>query len=295
MTDLYPQRFDPMLSSLSRRSLLGGLAASGFFSASPTFGAVDPSGLDFSQKSHRMKALIKMRASMDNRIVMGGVQGLYYGVVNNKIAPLYGVLAGTMARYKQIDEWRYEGVSFEVAYFTDWETGEVLETFDNPYTGETVEVPHTRMGPSKLIIGIDGREIPSDNPALAGMDISHRFIAPRIHNGTVILVEEIHAGTPDGFRGPAFHYNEVTTYRARASEVADPNIMLVNDSTHFNGVVTWRPWLKMTGHPGHLFGTATGGRYATVDDYPRYYVEMTNKHHPDVFGDTAALLDMADH
>ncbi|MFL2770952.1 MAG: hypothetical protein ACJZ9F_08070, partial [Rhodospirillaceae bacterium] len=95
MTDLYPQRFDPMLSSLSRRSLLGGLGASGLFSASPTFGAVDPSGLDFSQKSHRMQALIKMRASMDNRIVMGGVQGLYYGVVNNKIAPLYGVLAGT--------------------------------------------------------------------------------------------------------------------------------------------------------------------------------------------------------
>jgi len=289
----------PIIGSLSRRSLLGGVgAAAGLLAASPAFAdnhAMGNAGLDFSDKKDRMKALIKMRASMDDRIVMGGVQGLYYGVVNNKITPLYGVLAGTMARYKQLDEWRYEGTSFEVAYFTDWETGEVMETFDNAYTGETVDVPHTRMGPSKIIIGIDGREIPSDNPALAGMDISHRFIPPRIHNGTVILVEEVHAGTPDGFKGSNFHYNEVTTYRARAEDVANPDVKLANDSTHFNGIVTWRPWLKMTGHPGHLFGTATGGRYASVEEYPPYYVEMTNKYHPDVFGDTAALLASADH
>ncbi len=292
--------FDPMMSSVSRRSLLGGLGgigAAGLVAAraSTAQAASHETELDFSTREDRMKALIKIRASMDDRIVMGGVKGLYYGVVNNKITPLYGVLAGTMARYKQLDEWRYEGVSFEVAYFTDWETGEVMETFDNPYTGETVEVPHTRMGPSKLIIGIDGREIPSDNPALAGMDISHRFIPPRIANDMVILVEEIHAGTPDDFTGPQFHYNEVTTYRAKAADVANPEVMLANDSTHFNGIVTWRPWLKMAGHPGHLFGTATGGRYASVEEYPPYYVEMTNKHHPDVFGDTAALLASADH
>ena len=284
--------FDPMVSGVSRRSLLGGLGAAGLAAtgASTAKAAGHEPALDFSKREDQMTALVKMRCAMDDRIVMGGVKGLYYGVVNNKITPLYGVLAGTMARYKQIDEWRYEGASFEVAYFTDWETGEVMETFDNPYTGETVEVPHTRMGPSKLIIGLDGREIPSDSPRLAGMDISHRFIPPRAEHDTVILVEEISVGTPEGFAGPQFHYNEVTTYRAQMADVANPDVMIANDSTHFNGIVSWRPWLKMGDHPGHMFGTATGGRYASVDDYPPYYVEMTNKHHPDVFGDTAALL-----
>ncbi|MGY8963494.1 MAG: DUF1838 family protein, partial [Rhodospirillales bacterium] len=228
--------------------------------------------------------------SMDDRIVMGGVKGLYYGVVNNKVTPLYGVMGGTLARYKQLDEWTYAGVSFEVAYFTDWETGELLETFDNPYTGETVEVPQTRMGPSKLLLSLEGRRSPSESPRLAGLDISHRFLAPRDEKGTVVLVEEVIVGTPEDFNGPQFHYNEVTTYRAQMADLGNPEVMIANDSTHFNGIISWRPWLKMGDYPGHLFGTATGGRFERVDDYPDYYLELTNKHHPDVFEDPEAIL-----
>lgn len=286
---------DPIIGGLSRRALLGGIGGAGLMAAGTPALAATGHTLDFSNRKDQLTALIKMRASMDNRIVMGGVKGYYYGVVNNKMTPLYGVLAGTLATYKQVDEWNYEGASFEVAYFTDWETGELLETFDNPYTGETVEVPQTRSGPSKLFLSLEGRRAPSDNPALAGLDINHRFITPRNDNGTVVLVEEIRVGTPDGFSGPSFHYNEVTTYRAQMADVANPDVMLANDSTHFNGIVSWRPWLKMSGHPGHLFGTATGGRFETIEDYPPYYVELTNKHHPDVFSDPAALLESAGH
>ena len=285
---------DPIIGGFSRRGLLGGIGGAGLLAAgTPALAAGHT--LDFTNRKDQLTALIKMRASMDNRIVMGGVKGYYYGVVNNKMTPLFGVLAGTLARYKQVDEWNYEGASFEVAYFTDWETGELLETFDNPYTGETVEVPQTRSGPSKLLLSLEGRRAPSDNPALASMDINHRFITPRNDNGTIVLVEEIRVGTPDGFPGPAFAYNEVTTYRAQMVDVANPDVKLANDSTHFNGIVSWRPWLKMPGHPGHLFGTATGGRFETVDDFPPYYLELTNKHHPDVFSDPAALLASADH
>lgn len=282
---------DSMVSRLSRRSLMGGIGGAGLLAASgPALGATNSATLDFSDKKDRLTALIKMRASMDDRIVMGGVKGLYYGVVNNKVTPLYGVMGGTLARYEQLDEWTYAGVSFEVAYFTNWETGELLETFDNPYTGETVEVPQTRMGPSKLLLSLEGRRSPSESPRLAGLDISHRFITPRNEKGTVVLVEEVIVGTPEDFKGPQFHYNEVTTYRAQMEDLANPEVMVANDSTHFNGIVSWRPWLNMGDHPGHLFGTATGGRFETVDDYPDYYLELTNKHHPDVFADPAAIL-----
>lgn len=282
---------DPMVGRFSRRSMLGGIGGAGLIAAGgPALGATSGRTLDLSDDKDRLTALIKMRASMDDRIVMGGVKGLYYGLVNSKVTPLYGVMGGTLARYEQLDEWTYAGVSFEVAYFTDWETGELLETFDNPYTGETVEVPQTRMGPSKLLLSLGGRRSPSESPRLAGLDISHRFLPARNERGTVVLVEEIAVGTPDGFKGPSFHYNEVTTYRAQMEDLANPDVMIANDSTHFNGIVSWRPWLKMGDHPGHLFGTATGGRFETVDDYPEYYLELTNKHHPDVFAGPAAIL-----
>jgi len=282
--------YDPIIGRMSRRTLLGGLAATTAVAATPALADGHGRTLDFSKKEHQLTALIKMRASMDNRVVMGGVKGLYYGVVDGNIKPLYGVLAGTLAQYKQHDEWTWEGASFEVAYFTDWETGELLETFDNPYTGETVEVPQTRMGPSRMLISLEGCRSPSENPRLAAMSISHRFLPPRNEHGTVVLVEEIAVGTPPDFKGPKFNYNEVTTYRAQMADLANPDVMLANDSTHFNGIVSWRPWLKMGDHPGHLFGTATGGRYDSVDGFPPYYVELTNKYHPDVFADPETLL-----
>lgn len=286
---------DPMVSRLSRRSILGGLGGAGLMAASPALadghGGDHGKELDFTKQKDRMTALIKMRTCMDNRIVFGGVKGLYYGVVDGKLTPLYGVLAGTMARYNMRDENTIEGVSFEVAYFTDWNTGELLETFDNPYTGETVEVPQTRMGPSAMEITYAGRTAPSENPRLRGFSIDHRFIAPRNERGTVVLVEETIVASPEDFPGPGIKYNEVTTYRAQMSDLVNPEVMIANDSTHFNGIISWRPWLKMGDHPGHLFGTATGGRYAGKDEYPAYYVELTDKYHPDVFADTAALLE----
>jgi len=278
----------------SRRSLV---AALGVTVSQGAFNSVLGSNqtknqLDFSLKKDQLTALIKMRASMNNEAVMGGVKGFYYGVVNGKIRPLFGVLAGSFAKYNQIDEFSYQAISFEVAYFTDWNTGALLKTFDNPYTGEVVKVPQTRMGPSSsLVISLEEQTIESENPALSGLDIHHRFLPPRNENGTVVLVEEIRVGTPDDFPGSPFHYNEVDTYRASMSELVDPNIAVANVSTHFNSILSWRPWLKMDGYPGHMFGTATGGRYNTIDDFPSYYVELTNQYHPDVFSDIEALLD----
>ena len=277
-------------NQLCRRSMIFG-ATSISLVAPSVWASSSSQVLNFTERSDRFRALVKMRACTDERVVFGGVKGFYYGVVDSEITPLYGVLAGTMARYKvNFDTQQIIGTTFEVAYFTDWETGQLLETFRNPYTGSIVEVPQTRMGPSKIVLGEDGRDGLSDNPELNRFEVNHRFIGPRNENGQVYLVSESMVKTPEDYSGPQFRYNEVTTYKAQMQSIIDPSTVMANDSTHFNSVVSWRPWLKMEGHPGHLFGTASGGNYSRIRDFPPYYVELTKFYHPDVFSDTEALL-----
>ncbi len=274
----------------SRRSMVFSASAASFLAPNICV-ASKTKVLDFSKQSDRFKAIVKMRACTDERVVYGGVKGLYYGVVDSEITPLYGVLAGTMAQYKvNYSTQQIIGTTFEVAYFTDWKTGRLLETFKNPYTDSIVEVPQTRMGPSKITFSVEGRSGISENPELKNFNISHRFIGPRNENGQVYLVTESIVKTPEDFPGPPFKYNEVTTYKAQMRSITDPSTVMANDSTHFNAVVSWRPWLKMQGHPGHLFGTASGGNYNKISDFPPYYVELTKFYHPDVFSDTEALL-----
>ena len=281
----------PMLTS--RRSTLGfGALALGMPGLiAPAHAQSAGKSLDLKNKSDFLTALQKMRGSLDERICMGYVKGLYYGVVDDRITPLYGVLGGTFSRYKKLPDGNFEGRTFEVAYFTDWETGGLLENFKNPYTGETVTVPQTRMGPSTITITADGLKIGSAAGEARGMSISNRFLPARVVNNDVWIVEESKVGTAPDFKGPKFSFNEVTTYQTTLAELNDPKLMQTATHVHFNGVVSWRPWLKMGDRPGHLLGNAAGRRLAKMTDYPAEYQEWTKKYHADVWADPGAILD----
>jgi hypothetical protein len=286
------------MTDTSRRSALGfgalGLGALGLGAPNLISSAQAATGktLDLKNRADYLTAVQKMRGALDERICMGYVKGLYYGVVDNKIRPLYGVLGGTFSRYKKRADGNFEGRTFEVAYFTDWETGQLLETYDNPYTGEKVTVPQTRMGPSTVLITPDGVE--SEGAAARGLQFTHRFLPARVVNNDVWIVDETIVSSPPDFKGPKFSYNEVTTYQTTLTELNDPNLKQTATHVHFNGVVGWRPWLKMGDRPGHLLGNATGRRLAKMTDYPKEYQEWTAKHHPDVWADPGKILDGKD-
>ena len=206
---------DPVTHT-SRRSVLGfgavALTIPGLISL-PAHAA--GKSLDLKNKADSLTALQKMRGALDGRLCMGYVKGLYYGVVEDRITPLYGVLGGTFSRYKKLPDGNFEGRTFEIAYFTDWETGGLLENFKNPYTGEMVSVPQTRMKPSTIIITPDGLRTGGE---MRAMSLSNRFLPARVVNNDVWIVEESLVSTPPDFKGPKFAYNEVTTYQSTLTE-----------------------------------------------------------------------------
>ena len=96
-----------------------------------------------------LRTVFRMRGSEDGRIAMGWLQARRYGVVNAQITPLFGMVTGTFARHRVLDDGSIENTSFELAFYTDLDSGEVLDTVTMPYTGQTVEVPRLLLGPSK--------------------------------------------------------------------------------------------------------------------------------------------------
>lgn len=255
--------------------------------------AADGKAFDLGNRGDFLTAFQKMRGALDGRICMGGITGIYYAVMEEKLTPLYGVLAGTFSRYQKLPDGNFEGRTFEVAYFTDWNTGQLMEKFQNPITGEVNDVPQTRMGPSKITITADGLKIGGAAGEARGMSIKNRFLPARVVNDDCWIVEESLVSSPDGFPGPKFSYNEVTTYHTTLSDLNNPSLNQTPTLVHFNVVVTWRPWLKMGDRKGHLLGNGTGRRYAKMTDYPALYQELTKKHHPDVWADPRAILDKA--
>ena len=245
--------------------------------------------LDLSNDRDFLQAITKMRGSTTDELVMGFVIGRYYGIVDDRATPLFGVLAGTFSQYRQIDEDAYRGRALEVAYFTDINSGELIETFEVPYTGETVEVPQTRMGPSTFKITARGLEVEQAAGEARGMELHHRFRPAVAVNDQVWITEEIQASVaPPGRK--AFVYNEMSSYQANRRDLEDPDQSSVRCSVQFHSIISWRPWLKMGDHPGHLTGRGGGRHVKAFSELPVRYQQLTKIHHPDVAADPLALL-----
>ncbi|MBT4741364.1 MAG: DUF1838 family protein [Rhodospirillaceae bacterium] len=274
----------------SRRTALalgaGGMAA--LTSGAPRSASAAMPNLD--NPADFLTTVVKMRGATDGSIAMGWVMGQRYAVFDGRITPMFGLLASTFFKYTRIDELTFEMRSFEVAYFTDLATGKLLEKWENPFTGEVCDVPQTRMGPSIVPVKPGGFDLTSV-PSMGAMDASH-FFRPAVTQGDDIwITEEIKiAGDPPNSGPSKFRYNEMTTYNAKLSDLAKPDLATVPTSIQYQSIVGFSPWQKMAGVEAMNMGRGSGKRATRIEDMPPYYIELTEKYHPDVLNDPEAVL-----
>lgn len=127
---------------IDRRTTLAGLSVVGTLLASdgPALAAktargAPPRELDASSPEGRLRTFILMRGALDQGLLTSWVSALYYGVVEDRMDPLFGVVSAVWARYRKVAD-GFEAVTAELAWFSDAETGKALDDWRNPYTGK---------------------------------------------------------------------------------------------------------------------------------------------------------------
>jgi hypothetical protein len=274
---------------LDRRALLTGLGAAAL--AASTRPAWSLAGLDLGNRRDLLTALAKMRGATDERLVIGYVVGARYAVPEHKAIPMMGILAATFSQYRRVSDDAFESRSLEVAYFTDLATGKLLEKWKNPVTGVTVDVPLTRMGPSRVTLTVDGLTVARPSGEAAGLKLNHIFQPPVVVGDNVWVTEQINVDGPPGPR--PFVYNEFSTYYARKSELDDPARATVPTQVQYQSLITYRPWMGFGDTPGHTVARGAGLRAGSTGELPPYYLELTKRLHPDVLSDPLGVLAKA--
>ncbi len=279
-----------------RRALVAGAAAAGFAGvAGGSLAAPGPlprpggKGLDLNNPDDYLKAVLKMRGALDEKLVIGFTLGRYYGVVDNSFTYLFDLLAAAFFLYRPRKDGGYEDRTFEIAYFTDPATGQPLDTFLNPYTNKRVKVPQTRLGPTDRTLTRQARIVPKGMPA--GGTFDDRFLPARTVGDDVWITEQYNVHLPPGVLGPTgFRFNELTTAHAKKSDLDNPALTRVPTTTSTQILVDWRPWLEMTDLRGHMNLTSAGRMLSRVEDLPDTYLELGQRYHPDVLKDPYAFM-----
>ena len=173
---------------ISRRDMLlsGTAALAGISLASCVDRPAASLNLDLNDPWDRLTALAKLRGSIDGTTVMWWMKGVRFGVVDEIVTPLFGMLIGSFQTMQPVEGEGYMLNMLELSYFTDLETGAVLDTFVNPYNGKLCEVPEQRLGPYPVMLKSGGVVLP-DVPAFGDIDLTTR-VGPAIVQGDDVWI-----------------------------------------------------------------------------------------------------------
>ena len=139
---------------LNRRTMLTTLAmASGGAMLSGCTPAIASSPLphaNWNDPVRRLRAYMLMRGALTDRLNLHWTLGQYYGIIDDKATPVFGVVSGVFSRCRPDNAGGYEMAVAEIAFFTDLAEGKAMTEFANPFTGQTVSVKNSGHAPNIL-------------------------------------------------------------------------------------------------------------------------------------------------
>ncbi len=272
-----------------RRNLLGFMLAAGSgLSACSTSRSISGRSSNLDDPARLLQAYQRLSGSLDNRLIIWWMTGTRYGVVDAKSTALYGMQVGMFHRFYEQPDGSYKLAFFELTYYTDLNSGELLEEFDNPYTGETNRVRHVRLGPEIRQLTTSGLTTDA-NEFIRDYRTS---LGPAVINGDRVWIPASVEATIKFPKptAPEILLNIYTTVQGRLSDALNPALLSAECSLEFHNVLKWEPWMQMGDHPGHMMSTASGRKLERVAELPPDYVAMAKQVHPKYMDDPVASL-----
>jgi len=315
---MYLDAMHNALATFSRRKALG-LALGATLAPPLALAAGGRAKLDLSQPRDNILAFAKAWGTIGDEPVFGGHEGVFYAVVGERRAvPLFGYVGFGSLQFKILDngDALYRGK--DATFYTDLATGRILDTWDNPWTGERCKVYpyiHDRVRTTiptgypadrfdhdhyRWEITIGNAATREESPTAYRGDIGETdktrpFVLPwrRIANQYLLswdwMLEVSNPVTPerwpDSSTGPVINPSEHFVFFIPAAELEDPDAPWAPMTAGFFRQTPWLPWMKMgrSGIEGRLFASShsyklTGG----LDNIPRVVREKLERDRPDM-------------
>lgn len=235
----------------------------------------------------------RLEANADpKKFVYGLASGVVAGVRDGeKLRPLMRFeVFSTIRVVRQADD-SYQRLCREVVFYRNLETGQLMDEWDNPYTGERVKVVDVANDPYNYVISDHFPQPPS----YGGLNKETRPKRPFIRNwslldaDTVGLESDIHLYYPSAMQpeqwprespGKMTRVSEMFRYIIRRSDLEDASLGHIPYHGVWNRVTPWLPWMLMDQAPGHIIYTGTMASHETLDFHPKDVIERVKARYP---------------
>ncbi|MEM9288997.1 MAG: DUF1838 family protein [Pseudomonadota bacterium] len=261
--------------------------------------------LDLSTPEKKFETLIKIIGSLADEPVYTFMRLNVYGDPHNgNFVPLFTMNNLLIDRWKKTSENEYVMTKFEAGYYTEFDSDTPIEEWDNPFTGEHIELINFQLGP------VERTYRPGEVEAMA---YTPDFLPIEVIGDRVFVASQSIEQGPSFF--PASDYpveaagsdtaysNSFMTWSADLADVLDPDVKSAPAHTQIQNKIPWSPWMRMRGRPGGSslrgFGAKISGLEALPDDviagFKKYVPEILQENQWDelVF-ETSEYLEYLD-
>jgi hypothetical protein len=280
------------LLGLGAASLAATLAGTAAANAAPPGPAREP--VRFDDPIWNREASARLQADTNGSQVYGHCSGVVAGVrPGEAVRPLVGFEVFSTIRVLRQPDGSYQRMTKEAIFYTDPKTGEILDEWDNPYTGERVKVVDVHNDPYNWIISeyvqppalpgvvTDGKAKPGGKPFL----LHWSEFGP----DTIVLTEDFHGYYPNKLdpakwpresSGTMVQSSELFRYFISRAVLEDPSKTHVTHNGSWVRVTPWLPWMLMGQTPGHIMYDGIFHTTRTLDYYPPGVVERIKARYP---------------
>lgn len=220
--------------------------------------------LDLRSGAGSTEALVKMRCSLDpdEDVLLWWEGTLFAQEPDKKAAPLLGFEGYNICRAEKLDDGTWRLVTRELTFYRDLATGQIIDSWDNPFNGQTVEVVHVANDPVNTVLNAPGREVPmpwqeAGDTVMLTLNIPLSYPNP-------LSPEKF----PAESSGPMYIGSEHFMFFAPRAAMADPALKQVPVTYGWTRVGPWLPWMKLGQRPGSLLYVGQGNKRASVDELP---------------------------
>ncbi len=287
-----------------RRKVLQGMAGVGtaalLSACSPSAPTAPPAAkrepVRFDDPEWNRDALARMSGNMDfGKVKHGWYGGSVLGVREGEaLRPLMDFEGFSSIRLVDNGDGSYQRLLRETVYYKDLATGEVMDTYVNPYTDEEVRVVPVTNDPFNQVIS----QYAPKGPSYGGLrevkqerkplQLAWKITKP----DTVTLSRDIHLYYPSALQ-PAEWPRESSGKMVRVSEffrhvvskddLENPELTAIEYNGTWARVTPWLPWMLMGQAEGHIMYMGRMGSFNNLDMLSPQVRAYAEKNHPQYF------------
>jgi hypothetical protein len=234
--------------------------------------------VNLDQPADNLRAFVKARASLDGADQVTWFTGTTHAMMPaGKFAPLFGFEGYNVARALEVDG-GYDLLTREAVFYTDLRSGDPLDKWANPFTGDEVEVAHILNDPVNQQFRLDGPRGPWRVPVTGiGEDLFFNVDVFLAYPSPLSRAEY-----PEHSQDDLYQAAELFQFFCKRADIENPAEAKAPSLVSWTRLGPWLPWMRMADRPGMLVYHGRGAKLAGgYKDLPAWIRKRIDGEHPE--------------